>query len=444
MNDNLQRINFHYKRETGQNPFSGITSFQHFRGEKLYSDCVVDNRKGMTETENYECYPVTDGVAENGREEGWYPDNSVAYIRVLWKEFEPNRGEYNYAFIQNIIDKAKTHNQSLMFRLMPHSTCARDDVPEWLKKIIPCPERPDGKRVKDSPTDVRFLEYFGEAIEKIGEKFDSDPTFDVIDVCLPGAWGEGYNLHLYSDESLKKFIDRYVKVFKKTHLVGQIAKPRLLEYILSKGTKIGWRGDGLGQPNHMNEYYPKWYADLPKDLWKTAPVSFESYWWLGEWKRQGWNFDDIIKKTLEWHITSFNPKSLPIPNEWKEKTEFWLSKMGYHYVIDSVTLPKKVTNKRCEIRLDIDNVGVAPVYNKIPLKVRLKNKTAEKTFETDADIRKWLPGKTSEKIVLSIPQDLPSGEYEVEIGIFDDRSRVYLATDAPENGNFYSISSVTI
>ncbi len=433
---------FNYKREAGQNPFSGIMSFQHFRGEKLYSDCVVKIGGDMTETENFECYPVTEGVPENGREEGWYPDSSIAYIRVLWKEFEPERGKYKYDFIQGIIDDAKKHKQSLMFRLMPHSTCARDDVPEWLKKIIPCPERPDKKRVKDSPTDERFLEYFGEAIEKIGEKFDDDPTFDTIDVCLPGAWGEGHNLHLYSDESLKKFVDRYIKVFKKTHLVGQMAKPWLLGYIMEKGTKVGWRGDGFGQPRHMKEYYPKWYSELPADMWKTSPVSFEAYWWLGEWKRQGWNIDEIIEKSLEWHLSSFNPKSLPIPYEWKEKIEYWLSKMGYHFVIDGAELPEKITGGKFEMRLDIDNVGVAPIYNEIPLKVRLKGKKSEKVFVTDTDITKWLPGKHSENVSLDIPKDLPSGEYEVQIGIFDDLSRVYFATDAKPDGEYYVLATV--
>ena len=61
-----------------------------------------------------------------------------------------------------------------------------------------------------------------------------------------------------------------------------------------------------------------------EDLWKTAPVSYEAYWWPCEWKRQGWDFDSIISQTLKWHISSFNPKSLPFPNEWKEKVIAWL------------------------------------------------------------------------------------------------------------------------
>lgn len=441
----MLRLTFNYMREAGQNPFSGITSFQHFRGERLYSDCVVKAGGDMTETENFECYPVTDGVPENGRAEGWYPDTSVAYIRILWKDFEPERGKYNYDFIQSIIENAKRHKQSLMLRLMPHSTCARDDVPDWLKKMLPCPERPDGKRVKDSPTDKRFLEYFGQANEKIGEKFDDDPALYAIDVCLPGAWGEGYNLHLYSDEQINTLVDRYADAFKKTHLLVQIAKPRLLTYLLGKGVPAGWRGDGIGHPAHMNTYYPEWYAELPKDVWKTAPVSFEAYWWLGEWLRKGWDIDAVIEKTLEWHISSFNPKSMPIPYVWKEKIEYWLSKMGYHYVIDCVTLPKKIVpNKKLEIRFDMDNVGVAPIYNKIPLKVRLKGEKAEEVFITNTDITKWLPGKTCEKISFTVPKGLPGGEYKVQIGIFDELSRVYFATDAVQDGNYYTLANVIV
>ena len=112
-------------QEVLSNPYIGFTSFQHFRDEKLYSDCVA-GRPGIagTETENYECYPVPDGVDENGREQGYYPDTTVAYIRILWKEFEPKQGQYNYAFVESIIKKARQKEQTLMFRLMPHSTCA--------------------------------------------------------------------------------------------------------------------------------------------------------------------------------------------------------------------------------------------------------------------------------------------------------------------------------
>ena len=146
----------------------------------------------MTETERVECYPVSPDAEENGREEGYYPDTSIAYIRILWKEFEPERGVFDYNFIENIINEAKTHGQTLIFRLMAHSTRASDDVPEWLKSLVHCPQRPPMMRIKESPLDPLFIDLFLEMVRKFGERFDSDPTLDGMDISLPGAWGEGY------------------------------------------------------------------------------------------------------------------------------------------------------------------------------------------------------------------------------------------------------------
>ena len=242
---------FNYKKEEGLNPYIGFVSFQHFRSEKLYSDSVVRPENNRTETEAFECYPIPDDVPENGREQGYYPDSSVAYFRVLWKEFEPERGVYNFKFIEDIIDAAKSHKQTLVFRLMPHSTREREDVPEWLKELVDCPRRPEGERVKDSPTDPLFVELFCEAIRKIGERFDGEPVFDAIDISMPGAWGEGHKLHLYSQEILKKIVDTYVEVFKNTQLIAQMAKTELISYA-SESVPVGWRGDGLGQFHHFD------------------------------------------------------------------------------------------------------------------------------------------------------------------------------------------------
>ena len=129
--------NFNYKREEAQNPYTGFTSFQHFRGEKIYEDIVVLPENKFTETERVECYPVSPDAEEIDSKDGYYPDSTTAYIRILWKEFEPKQGEYNYKFIEDILEDAKAHGQVVMFRLMAHSTRACDDVPDWLKELIP-------------------------------------------------------------------------------------------------------------------------------------------------------------------------------------------------------------------------------------------------------------------------------------------------------------------
>ncbi len=430
---------FQYQREIKQNPYTGVVSFQHFTGEKLYNDVICAGVIASCETENLECYPIPKGVKEKGREQGWYPDNTVVYIRCLWKEFEPKQGEYNYAFIEDIIEKCKEHNQVLMFRLMPHSTCERDDVPDWLKEIIECPARPEGMRVKDSPTDRRYLLLFAEAIRKFAERFDKEPILNTIDICLPGAWGEGYELEKYDEKDLLHIMDTYIECFPNTFIFGQIAGPKYVEYISSK-RPVGWRADGVGSPKHMEEYLPALISKLPKDLWKTSPIAGESYWWIGEWYRRNWDIDAIMETTLSWHISTFNPKSLPIPYEWKEKIEYWNSKMGYHYTIKSVEFDESVLQEgKLRIRLAVDNVGVAPSYHDIPLKFKMKNASFEKVFCTDIDIRKWLEAGNVEDIALEVA-GIPAGKYQVSVGIGGgEYPTVYFATDAEYDEGYYRL-----
>lgn len=435
---------FEYRIEEGQNPYIGFMSFQHFRGEKLYSDIVVKPENKLTETERVECYPVSADAEENGRSEGWYPDNSVAYIRILWKDFEPERGVYNYDFIENILNEAKVHKQTLVLRLMAHSSRAEEDVPAWLKSLIPCPERPPMMRIKDSPTDPLFMELFLKAVTALGKRFDADPWLDAIDISFPGAWGEGHNLHLYPDDLFIKIVDTYAEAFPNTQLFTQVARPELIEYA-KKYTNVGWRGDGLGEPSHTEHYYPS-HIDKLSEQWQLAPVSFEAYWWLGEWKRKGWDIDSIIAKTLEWHISSFNPKSIPIPEEWKDKCEYWISRMGYHYTLDSISFPEMVkAGDDLSVTLSVNNVGSAPCYKALPVVLRLVGNSQSYDFIQPCDIRKWLPGLQTETLSIRLPKDIVADRYTLEIGIISPHSDVvYFATTAPRDGRFYEIGSITV
>ena len=424
-----------------QNPFIGFTTFQHFHGEPLYSDIIVDPNNNALETEERECYPVPDYTEHNGRNEGFYPDGSVAYIRILWKLYEPEKGVYNDDFIKDILRRAREKSQTVMFRILPHSTRPEDDVPDWLKEITPCPERPAGKRVKRSPADPIYLKLLGEAIRHFAKQFDTDPTLNMIDISITGAWGEGSYLKEYPVKAVKELIDVYTESFKHTHLIGQIASPNLIEYGRKKQS-IGWRADGIGHPRLLTEYYPK-KIDQLSECWKTAPVSFESYWWLCEWKRLGWSLDNIIEKTLEWHISHFNGKSMPIPLEWKDKIDYWISKMGYHFTIKSLNVSDNAKCDILELELTIENTGVAPIYDRLPLIFSLKNDKKTQEFITVVDITEWMPGITVEKITLPV-ETLSSGNYELGLAIKNAYTEVYLENDINYSDGFYKLCNVRI
>ena len=365
----------------------------------------------------------------------------MVYIRVLWKEFEPEEGEYNYAFIEDILKKAKENGQTVMFRMMQHSTRESDDVPDWLKEKIECPPRPQGKREKKCPTDPKFLEYFGRAIRALGERFDSDPALAFLDISLPGAWGEGSHLKYFTEEQLKSFVDIYTDSFKTTHLIGQTNAPWLVAYSNQK-TSIGWRADCIGPDDSYRRLLPQ--AEQMDGVWEKGHVSFESYWWLGEWKRKGWDIDVIIERLLNWHVSTFNAKSLPIPYEWQDKIDALVDRMGYHFVIKEADVSVSDDGK-IRLAVTVDNVGVAPIYMALPLYVRLKNDTCEMTFKTDIDIRKWLPGDHTEEIEITLSDGMTSGEYKIMIGIGGDEApSVCFATDAEQDGDFAVLTAMNI
>ena len=441
--DIIRKVHFSPLEKAVSNPYIGFTSYQRFRGNPLFSDIVVRPDGGMLETERTECYPVSaEAALKKESESGFYPDTEVAYIRILWKDFEPQRKKYNYALIADILKKAKERGQTVMFRLIPHSTRASDDVPEWLKRMIPCPERPEGKRVKDSPLDPLWLRLFGEAIEALGNAFDSDPTLDVVDLSITGAWGEGHRVADYPEEALQTLADTYARAFPNTRLIGQVAAPWLNNY-LNAIHPCAWRGDGTGDPKHMEVIYPA-AAEMMPDLWKKAPVSFESYWWLGEWERHGWDIDEIIESTLSWHVSTFNGKSFPIPEKWREKIEYWRSKMGYHFLLSEASYPVKAkAGERVPFTLKIANRGVAPIYNDIPLRVRLRG-TNDYFFTTDVDVREWLPGEHEVKFDLALPADLPVGEYDAAITLSGEGTPLVKWETQGEEEGFLTIGPIAV
>lgn len=421
------------------NPYIGFTSFQHFRDEPLFSDC--DTTGGWVK----EHYPVYDWVEQEGRSQGFYPDTEVAYIRMLWKDFEKEEGVYDYRATDQVFRLAAEKNQSVMFRLMPHTTRENEDVPDWLRAKIDCPPRPVTQRVKDSPSDPMFLKCFARAIEAFGTRYDGNAHFYAMDISLTGAWGEGHGYDQYPEEDLKMLIDTYTRVFRKTHLIGQICAPALVNYA-NQTRPVGFRGDGLGHGFHMDVYFPKNIYEM-KDVWKTAPVSFESFWYLTEWKKQGWDIDEIIQQALKWHVSTVNGKSSSIPLEWKEKVEDWLKKMGYRYSIRLLEYPETAApGDTMMLNLWIENTGVAPIYSPLPFCFRLKNEFAEAELKTAVDVRHWMPGDTIEHLEITLPDSLPAGTYALECRLGGENyPTVKFATDTPcTNDGYYHLTHISV
>ena len=97
------------------------------------------------------------------------------------------------------------------------------------------------------------------------------------------------------------------------------------------------------------------------------------------------------------------------------------------------------SGSKVDCALVIENTGVAPLYENLPLSMRLVG-TQIFTFDTGIEPITLLPGTNVKHFTVALPKNMPSGSYSVQIGI----AGISFATDAPACGDFYEVGSIHI
>ena len=435
------------------NPGMGFMTFQRFNGDTL------NEGSGWTEGFPIE-YQEFDGNLENKN----HPQTSIAYFRVYWKFLEPEKGKYNWAMIDKALQTAQERQQSLMLRIAPYGTGAERDVPYWYRDMVGEQDEwmPEGDGWRVDAEDPRYVQYFGGFISELGQRYDGHPNLEAVDLSIVGFWGEGRGSEILTQKTRKALINAYTDNFKDTPLIMLLTDEITNKYGLSQAD-VGWRVDCIGDLGfwaedqngwtHMYDYYPQGIINFGmKDAWKKAPVSLEICGTFLRWKdTEGYNREDvkyIFNQSLKWHISSFNAKSSPVPEEWSDLVNDWLKKMGYRFVLRRFSYPESIApNEKLSFTSWWENKGVAPCYKKFLLAIRLKKQNTKEVMITDADITEWMPGDNLYDNSIFIPPDMPAGEYQIQIAIVDQQShkpKVMLAIDGRDAEGWYNLGIINV
>jgi hypothetical protein len=454
------------------NPGIGFTTFQRFNGDTLNA--------GMGWTEGLPIvYQDFDGDLANRD----YPQTSIAYFRVNWRFLETAPGVYNWEMIDKALRTAAERGQTLMLRISPYEAGEEKDVPDWYRKMVgPDTLAGTGKHWRVDPEDPRYVQYFGGMIKALGERYDGHPDLESVDVSFIGYWGEGSGGHLLTQQTRSSLIHAYLDHFGKTHLIfqplnGDAPDPAVLVRGVpiaacwpdgrNNGTgpgirHLGWRIDCLGDlgfglwphgANHMTDIYPQ---DIIRsgmgEAWKKAPVAMEICGTFLSWKEKH-KYDEedvkyIFDQALKWHVSTFNAKSSPVPEAWRPLVDEWLKKMGYRYVLRKFTFPSRVRpHGRLAFTTWWENKGVAPVYKDYKFAVRLRHPERTQVLVTGADLQTWLPGDIVYDDRVFLPQDMPEGNYDLEIAIVSPRTlepAVKLAIGGINEEGWYPMGSILV
>jgi hypothetical protein len=342
-----------------------------------------------------------------------------------------------------------------MLRIAPYGTGQQNDVPPWYRALVGERKELPVKKWQVDPEDPRYVEHFGDMIKSLGGRYDGHPDLESVDVAIVGAWGEGAGSALLTQKTREALVDAYIDSFRRTHLVALLTDEKTNSYALSRAD-VGWRVDCLGDMggfsptwSHMNDYYPQAITNFGvRDAWKKAPVTLEVCWVMQHWKDMGWDVDHIIDESLKWHISSFNAKSSPVPDEWWPSVNRWLKKMGYRFVLRKFTYPAALKpGGKLSFTSWWENKGVAPCYKEFALALRLKSGERTEILTTAADIRTWLPGDNLHDDSVLVPSDMPAGEYELQIGILDpvsNKPNVKLAISGRQPDGWYPLGKIRL
>ena len=451
---NTNTVRFKETDEVLTNPGIGFMTFQRFNGDDLNEGI------GWTEGKPIE-YQNFDGNLENKD----HPMTSIAYFRIYWRYLEPELGKYNWPMIDMALKTAHERRQTLLLRIAPYGG-GPEDVPAWYRAMVGGPDLwPGQPKWRVDANDPRYAEHFARFITALANRYDGHPDLEAVDLAIVGFWGEGAGGELLTQGTREVLINAYTDNFNKTPLIILLENGEASDKYALSQANIGWRVDCLGNIGYpvKDKGNPGWahhYDRYPQDIinygmqdaWKKAPVSHEICHTLKQWKEvRGFSFDDvnyIIDESLKWHISSFNAKSSGVPEEWKPLIDRWLKRMGYRFVLRSFSFPASIApNEKLNFKSWWDNKGVAPIYKKFLLAIRLTNEKRSEVLITDADITTWLPGDNLYDDAVFVPIDMPAGIYQLQISIVDPQShdpKVNLAIEGRDLKGWYQLGKIEI
>jgi len=417
---------------------------------------------------------------------GWIP-STVHYARWGWGTLEPRPGQIDYDFLDKTLEETRTAGQRLAFRVMCCSTTpGRPYHPNWLKdvggRILAVDyENQESLAVPDLD-DPNVLDRHLDFIKRLGARYDGNPDIDHIDLGTVGWWGEWHMSgskagKMPTMENRKKIIDAYLSAFKKTRLLMLIGDRECLIYAARRGA--GWRADCIGDMGgfsknwcHMRNAYPQLIQESnAQDVWKTAPVAWETCWDMRRWVKDDWPLRYIFNYALALHGSYINNKSAPLPegDNVRDEVERFLRRLGYRLALREIRHPKEAKcGEPIVLEMKWRNVGSAPCYRPYRVAYRISNKSGYARILVGAvTVDKWMPGsveifteeffaqppdlppgetvEVADRIVL--PGDMQAGEYRLAIGVVGENSTepiIRLGIKGRSDDGWYPLSQLLV
>ena len=360
--------------------------------------------------------------------------SSTAYFRYTWNQLEPEEDKYNLQSIKNAIAYWKARGIKFAFGIMS-VYCKQESsyTPEWVfEKGAAYKEITYNDVTTKVPVfdDEIYMAEYRELLDALAEEFDGNDDIAWIDIRSYGDTGEFHVINLpeelaLDEAGMKEHIEMHIDAFKKTPLAicggvfydtsnaGYITP----EYIKSKNLLV--RNDGA---NAIMDEMDDFQGFVPT-ISETAPA-YPSYCTTKGWDNVKYleHFKHMKQSYMD--IGQWSTGSQQFVKEQEPIIRYLTNKMGYHFVLNSVKLPRYILpEKAVSISFNWVNEGITYLYENCNIDVALidsKNNVI-KTFRSDAvPTKQWAPETEVQDTVSIELGDVENGEYVLAVGLKRD------------------------
>jgi hypothetical protein len=207
------------------------------------------------------------------------------------------------------------------------------------------------------------------------------------------------------------------------------------------------------------------------DVWKTAPVAWETCWDIRKWVNEGWSLRFIFNYALALHGSCINNKSASLPEgeNVRPEIERFLKRLGYRLVLRELKHPATArAGGKLQLSMKWQNVGSAPCYRPYRLAYRLTGAAGDqRALVGSVTVNRWLPGSielfteeffrqpqdlppgeiVSVTDAVTLPKDMPAGKYVLSVAVVAAETAqpvVRLAIKGRQDDGWYPLSSIQV
>lgn len=392
---------------------------------------------------------------------------TLVYADLVWADFEPEQGLYDFASFEkkNHLALWREQGKKVIFRFVMDVPAKQRhrDIPEWLYRQTgqdgEAYRVPYGRGYSPRYENPILIEAHARAISALGERYGKDPFFAFVQIGSLGHWGE-WHIHekagiMPPKEVREQYVRPYIEAFPDAKLM--MRRP----YVIAAENGMGLFNDTAGALKSTQKWL-SWIeqgdeggvledgADLLRmpEAWRGSPIGGELATDMKDKDLLGSQLMQTIDLFKRSHTSWIGPGSfsdVPRGGALQGALDQVLCTVGYRLRVDACTI-EEASGGALRLTMAWKNDGTAPFYFDWQPALAITGADGTRTlYPLAMRLIEVQPGLDYFLSVTLTEQMLPDGPYTVSVGIIDpltNEAGVALAMTANDSDLWYELLSI--